>query len=98
MMLGGGYDEKGIMRFGLAVQSLPARLAPEAVRRVLGHYVQNRGDSENFRDYVLRNKIETFRALVGDLAKPVELSPEMFQDWGDETAFSLQLGRGECAS
>ena len=28
MLLGGGYDEEGIMRFGLAVQSIPARLAP----------------------------------------------------------------------
>ena len=27
MLLGGGYDDQGIMRFGLAVQSIPARLA-----------------------------------------------------------------------
>ncbi len=39
MMLGGGYDGQGIMRFGLAVQSIPARLAPEAVTRVLTHFV-----------------------------------------------------------
>jgi sulfite reductase beta subunit-like hemoprotein len=37
MLLGGGFDEDGIMRFGLAVQSMPARLAPEAVTRVLDH-------------------------------------------------------------
>jgi hypothetical protein len=24
--------------------------------------------------------------------------PEMYQDWGDDTGYSLQLGRGECAS
>ncbi len=35
MLLGGGYDDGGVMRFGVAVQSIPARLAPEAVRRVL---------------------------------------------------------------
>ena len=98
MLLGGGYDEEGIMRFGLAVQSIPARLAPEAVARVLDHFIANRQDGETFRQYVLRHKIETFRALTADLAKPAELFPEIYQDWGDDEAFSLQLGRGECAA
>ena len=98
MLLGGGYDEEGIMRFGLAVQSIPARLAPEAVARVLDHFIANRQDGETFRQYVLRHKIETFRALTADLAKPAEMFPEIYQDWGDDEAFSLQLGRGECAA
>ena len=98
MLLGGGYDEDGIMRFGLAIQSIPARLAPEAVARVLDHFVANRQASETFRQYVLRHKVETFRALTADLAKPAELFPELYQDWGDDEAFSLELGRGECAA
>ena len=98
MLLGGGYDDEGIMRFGLAVQSIPARLAPEAVRRVLDHSIGQPPDGESFRDYVMRYKVETFRVLTNDLAKPAELVPEMYQDWGDDTAYSLQLGRGECAA
>jgi sulfite reductase beta subunit-like hemoprotein len=98
MLLGGGYDEKGVMRFGLAVQSIPARLAPEAVARVLDHFVANRLEGETFREYVIRYKVETFRALTAGLAKPAELFPEIYQDWGDEEAFSLKLGRGECAA
>jgi len=43
------------------------------------------------------HKVETFRKLTGDLAKPAELFPEIYQDWGDDEAFSLQLGRGGCA-
>src|SRR5579871_6552401 len=97
MLLGGGFDQDGVMRFGLAVQSVPARLAPEAVARVLDHYLVNRSESESFRAYVLRHRVETFRALTHDLAKPAELHPEIYQDWGDDNAFSLQLGRGECA-
>jgi sulfite reductase beta subunit-like hemoprotein len=97
MLLGGGYDDTGIMRFGVAIQSLPARLATEAVRRVLDHFIANRQNEESFRDYVLRNKVETFRAMTSDLVKPPELKPEMFHDWGDEEEYSLQLGRGECA-
>jgi sulfite reductase beta subunit-like hemoprotein len=98
MLLGGGYDSSGIMRFGLAIQSIPARLAPIAVRRVLEHYQANRIDGESFREYVLRHKVETFRLITNDLVKPPELNPEMYRDWGDEVEYSLQLGRGECAS
>ena len=97
MLLGGGYDEQGLMRFGLAVQSIPARLAPQAVTRVLDHFIANRQPGESFRQYVMRHKVETFRALTSDLAKPAELFPEIYRDWGDDEAYSLQLGRGECA-
>ena len=98
MLLGGGYDQAGMMRFGVAIQSIPARLAPVAVGRVLKHYVENRQAGESFRDYVLRHKVETFRQMTNDLVKPAELNPEMYRDWGDEMEYSLQLGRGECAS
>lgn len=98
MLLGGGYDSEGIMRFGLAVQSIPARLAPVALKRVLDHYIANTIEGESFRDYVLRFKVEFFRSMLSDLAKPAELAPEMYMDWGDDVPFSLQLGRGECAA
>lgn len=98
MMLGGGADADGIIRFGLAVQSLPARLAPTAVQRVLNHFKNDAHESETFRDYVVRNKIEFFRSILADLAKPASLEPEAYKDWGDQEAYSLQLGRGECAS
>ena len=98
MLLGGGYDREGVMRFGLAVQSIPARLAPEAVQRVLDHYIANRTDGESFREYVMRHKVEFFREATSDLAKPAEIEPEWYQDWGDDTDFSLKLGRGECAA
>jgi sulfite reductase beta subunit-like hemoprotein len=98
MLLGGGYDEEGIMRFGLAVQSIPARLAPVAVERVLDHFIAHRRSGESFRHYVLRQKVETFRDLTRDFAKPADLFPEIYQDWGDDEAFSLHLGRGECAA
>ena len=98
MLLGGGYDEQGLMRFGLAVQSIPARLAPAAAARVLDHYIESRVPGESFRDYVLRHKVETFREMLSEFARPAELHPEIYQDWGDDAAFSLKLGRGECAA
>jgi sulfite reductase beta subunit-like hemoprotein len=98
MLLGGGFDEDGVARFGLAIQSVPARLAPEALTRVLDHFLQHRENGETFRQYVVRNKVETFRALTAEFAKPADLFPEIYQDWGDEEAYSLKLGRGECAA
>jgi len=97
MLLGGGFDEAGVLRFGLAVQSIPAKLAPLAVQRVVDHYMEARQEGETFRQYVLRHKVEFFRQKIADLAKPANLAPEMYQDWGDTDAFSLKLGRGECA-
>ena len=47
---------------------------------------------------MLRHKVETFRELTDDLARPAELVPEIYQDWGDDDAYSLKLGRGECAA
>jgi sulfite reductase beta subunit-like hemoprotein len=93
MMLGGTEQQ-----FGIAIQSLPARLAPVAVERVLTHFKANRQEGETFRAYVMRHKAETFKKMTADLAKPSELFPEMYKDWGDEEAYSLQLGRGECAA
>ncbi len=98
MMLGGGYDREGMLRFGLAISSLPAKLAPVAARRVLDHFIVNRQEGESFREYVVRHKVEFFRTMVADLAKPAEYDAEWFMDWGDQETFSLQLGRGECAS
>ncbi len=98
LLLGGGIDDDGIARFGLQVQSVPARLAPVAIARILDHFRENREPGEAFRAYVLRFKAETFRALTAEFAKPVERFPELYKDWGDEIDFSLQLGRGECAS
>src|SRR3984957_3658724 len=94
MLLGGTYEQ-----FGVAIQSLPARYAPLAVSRVLEHFKNNRQEGETFRNYVLRYKVETFRKLTADLVKPAaDAPPEMYQDWGDDIAFSLKLGRGECAA
>ena len=93
MLLGGTQHE-----FGVQIQSIPARLAPVAVERVIAHYKQNRQEGETFRAYVLRHRVETFRTLLADLQKPPIDVPEMFRDWGDEVEYSLKLGRGECAA
>jgi sulfite reductase beta subunit-like hemoprotein len=97
MLLGGGKDRESMLKYGFTIQSIPAKSAPEAVQRVLEHYIANRLPDESFREYVLRFKVETFRTMTADLAKPMDLEPDFYQDWGDNEQFSLQLGRAECA-
>jgi hypothetical protein len=46
----------------------------------------------------MRHKVEFFRETTNDLARPAEIEPDLYQDWGDDTDFSLKLGRGECAA
>ncbi len=56
-LLGGTYEQ-----FGVAVQSLPAKLVPVAVERVLAHFCWNREEGEKASArYVLRHKVETFQ-------------------------------------
>ena len=98
MLLGGGKDREGMLKYGFTIQSIPAKTAPEAVTRVLNHYMANRLNGETFREYVLRYKVETFRTMTNDLAKPMEIDPDFYMDWGDTDPFSLQLGRAECAA
>ncbi|HYA17612.1 MAG TPA: nitrite/sulfite reductase [Bryobacteraceae bacterium] len=98
LLLGGGYDETGVMRFGLQIQSMPAKLTGVALERILAHYKANRREGETFRNYVLRFKVEFFRTMLGDLTKPVTEDEDVYKDWGDTDNFSLQLGRGECAA
>lgn len=87
-----------MLKYGFTIQSIPAKTAPEAVTRVLNHYIANRLNDETFREYVIRYKVETFRTMTTDLAKPMEIDPDFYMDWGDTDPFSLQLGRAECAA
>ena len=80
------------------MQSLPARLAPVAVERILDHFQTNHQADESFRAYVMRHKVAFFKELTADLVKPTNADPELYNDWGDDVAFSLKLGRGECAA
>jgi sulfite reductase beta subunit-like hemoprotein len=98
MLLGGGYDADGNMHFGLAIQSIPARLAPIAVDRIIKHWLTDRREGESFRQYVVRNRVESFKEMLADLVRPMEVAPELYKDWGDDVDFSLKLGRGECAA
>ena len=100
VLLLGGRTREGEARFGQVVGRIPARRVPEAVERILKRYLEERQNGESFQAYLDRVGAASFKPLLQDLQEvpPYEEAPEFYQDLGAEgEAFSVQLGRGECA-
>ncbi|BBL81928.1 nitrite/sulfite reductase [Thermus thermophilus] len=100
VLLLGGRTREGEARFGQVVGRLPARRVPEAVERILQRYLEERQNGESFQAYLDRVGAASFKPLLQELQEvpPYEEAPEFYQDLGAEgEAFSVQLGRGECA-
>jgi len=100
VLLLGGRTREGEARFGQVVGRLPARRGPGAVERILKRYLEERQNGESFQAYLDRVGAASFKPLLQELQEvpPYEEAPEFYQDLGAEgEAFSVQLGRGECA-
>jgi sulfite reductase beta subunit-like hemoprotein len=98
--LGGNY-EGGEVVYGQRLKArLPAKRIPDAVERWLRHYEENRGDGEEFNDFVERTGTASFEELVSDLKMPVEFNAENlthFIDWNRSEPYKVERGEGECA-
>ncbi len=99
LLLGGRVGENGAV-FGAPVAVIPARNVPAAVERVLTLYRLGHQADEIFCDWIDRTGIAFFKGAFKDLQllPAPEESPQLYRDWGQETAFALQVGEGECAA
>jgi sulfite reductase beta subunit-like hemoprotein len=100
-MLLGGRTREGQARFGKAVAKVPARLIPDAARKLLNFYRDHRQPEESFAEFVDRTDVNLIRRLLNEFTKVPDrsLAPELYQDLGAEQAeFKLEVGLGECAS
>lgn len=99
-VLVGGSVTEGSARFGEYVAKLAARRGPEAVVRVVRRFADERLDGESFAAWVERATPQSLSADLTDLeplpAKSEE--PGLYEDWGGEGPFRVEMGRGECAS
>jgi sulfite reductase (NADPH) hemoprotein beta-component/sulfite reductase (ferredoxin) len=75
-----------------------AKNVPQTVDALLHFYVGSRHPGEAFRAWLLRTPEKQIIAQLKPHAELAENSEENFIDWGDTETYSLQLGRGECAS
>ena len=100
LFLGGSYDD-GDARLAQRVKTkVPAKRVPEALRRVLGFYREERNEGELFKDFVLRVGAATFEPILGEFKEVPELNRDTIQqymDWDKTVIYKLERGEGECA-
>lgn len=95
--LGGQIGPEGA-RFGRRLGKVPARLAGEALLRLVDLYEAHREAGERVADFFWRvDERLVFERIepLNDVA--VDAPEEMFQDLGTERIFGVHLGAGECA-
>ncbi|MGE0403835.1 MAG: nitrite/sulfite reductase [Kofleriaceae bacterium] len=82
--------------FGRLIGKVPARRAGATLERLLDFYVAEGGTGPAFFASVPLDKL---RSLISDLEKlpDADAKPEDFIDVGEETAFEVVAGEGECA-
>jgi sulfite reductase (ferredoxin) len=96
--LGGQIGPEGA-RFGRRLGKVPARLAGEALLRLVDLYEAHRQAGERVADFFWRVDERLVAERIDPLNDvPVDAPEHMFQDLGTERVFGVHLGAGECAS
>ena len=97
---GGSYDE-GDSRIGLRTRTkVPAKRLPDAVKRIIGFYEENRGEGELFKDFAARVGVKTFEPILAEFKDVGELNRDTigtYIDWDKTVKYQLERGEGECA-
>jgi sulfite reductase beta subunit-like hemoprotein len=98
MLVGGRGSGEGVI--GQAVMKVVARRVPDALARLIAHYVEDRQEGEPFGEYVRRVGTPHIREVLAEFkGMPVFGDDPMgYVDWGASKLFSLdERGEGECA-
>jgi len=97
----GGAFEKGSFRYAQRIaEKIPSKRAPEAMRRMVQYYTENRQPGEEFNAFVDRVGPKSFGSVLRDLREVSGLTVETFADyfdWERSTPYKLERGEGECA-
>ena len=98
MTIGGGIGPEGTA-FGKLAAKVPARRAPEAVRRLAELYLANRADGET-PDAYFRRALEQAKAALAPLEelRLEDARPEDFIEPGASEPFRPETQSGECAA
>lgn len=100
LFLGGSFDD-GDTRFGLRIKTkIPAKKAPEALKKVVAFYQEKRDDGEEFKDFALRLGSKPFEELLIEYKALPELNRDTLDyyiDWDKTVKYILERGEGECA-
>jgi len=99
LMVGGGIHAHGAV-FGDDLGLLPAKRAPEAVRRLLAHADAHKTAAETAGQYLRRVDKELLKPVVADLVEldEADATETDFWDIGATQAFLAETREGECAA
>jgi sulfite reductase beta subunit-like hemoprotein len=96
---GGNYNTEGGGKFGVRVARVPSKRAPQAIKKLIDHYVANRNEGEEFVAFVDRVGAKTLDPLLDEFKEvgPIHEDIQMYMDWGKEELFEVIRGEGECS-
>ena len=99
MFLGGSVDGDGA-HFGARSVKIPARRVPEAIRRLLALFRDERRDDETALAFFKRADPQKVGEALADLTtfSEADLEPEDYSDLGSEEPFHVSVTEGECAT
>ena len=94
---GGNYIGGG--KFGTRVARIPVKRTPQAIKKIIGVYKEERQDGESFLDYIDRVGPKYFDPLLTELKEvgPISKDIDVYMDWGKDELFEVIRGEGECA-
>jgi len=101
MYIGGTYENAQFRYAQRVITKIPAKRVPEAVRRIIGFYQEQRNHGELFNDFADRVAPKAFVELVADLRPVGPLGRETigdYIDWGRTDIYRVERGEGECAA
>jgi sulfite reductase beta subunit-like hemoprotein len=94
---GGNYIGGG--KFGTRVARVPAKRMPQAIKKIIGVYKEERKEGEGFLDYIDRLGPKYFDPLLTEFKEvgPISEEIDVYMDWGKDELFEVIRGEGECA-
>jgi hypothetical protein len=101
LFLGGSYED-GDSRIGQRVRArVPAKMMPEALKRMFTYYQEQRHDGEVFKDFVARVGAKSFEPLLesfkGEIGELNRDTIDTYMDWDKTVIYKMERGEGECA-
>lgn len=98
IFLGGG-NYVGGGKFATRVARVPSKRAPQAIRKIIQVYQDQRNEGEGFVEFVDRVGAKSFDEHLNEFKDvgPIHEDIEMYMDWGKEELFQVIRGEGECA-
>ena len=97
VLLGGGTLGNGKGRFADKVIKIPSKRGPEALRILIKNFEAFSGKGESFLDYYDRKGQIYFYDILKVLTDTDTLTEADQVDWGNEEAYKVAVGVGECA-